>query len=637
MRRGFASNYRPVLLAVIVGACFVGFGVRLVDLHVLERNRYLSLVTAARKTIIVEKARRGDVLDARGAKLATSKSQVVLGVDPQSVDSKDEAKWGELARLLDMKESDVRRIFTTKTRSSADSSKAVLDPATGAIRFQFKLTDSKGAKTAEIDELLEEEEESNGDRLIKWAKLKEDLDESVYEQVKALKIKGVYGNRVYRRAYPQNALASHVIGYVNDENVPAAGIERYADFYLRGQDGWRESERDGKRRELAQFQTREVDPVNGYHVQLSIDAAVQHMVEEELAVIARTFKPQKATIIVSDAQTGFLLAMGNYPSFNLNEYGKADIASMRNIAVTDVLEPGSTFKIVAAAGALDRNLVSPQDRFDCSLQKIDYLGKPRDLPREDHRFVEPLSVREILSHSSNKGAVQLAMRLGNEDFYRYAKNFGFGGLTGFPIGGEVQGTVWHPSKWDGKTITRMPMGHAVDATPLQIHYAMGVIASGGELLRPQVIREIRDAGGETVFRYDRAAVRRVIQPRSAEQMASMLKWVTIKDEGTAPEAAIPGFEVAGKTGTTQKIIERQYSNKHHIGSFVGFFPASRPAVVISVIVDDGRQPNGGLGYGKAVAAPSFKRIGEQLIQYLNIRPVVEVNRPGLLAMEGWKR
>lgn len=636
MRRGFASNYRPFLLASLVALCFAGFAVRLVDLHVVERDRYLSLVTAARKTIIVEKARRGDILDARGGKLATSKSQVILGVDPQSIELKDQHKWADLARLLEMKEADLTRVLTTKTRSAADSAKAVADPVTGAIRFQFQLTDGKGAKTADVDELLDDTEESNGDHRIQWAKLKEDLDESVYEQVKALKIKGVYGNRVYRRAYPQNALASHVVGYVNEENTPVTGMENYADFYLRGQDGWRESERDGKRRELAQFQTREVDPVHGYHVQLSIDAAVQHLVEEELAVIARTFKPQKATIIVSDAQTGFLLAMGNYPSFNLNEYGKADMAAMRNIAVTDVLEPGSTFKIVAASGALDMNVVSPHDRFDCSIRMIEYKGKMRDLPNEDHKF-EHLTVREIISHSSNRGAAQLAMRLGEDLFYDYAKAFGFGQLSGFPVGGEVRGILKSPKNWDGKTITRMPMGHAVSATPLQIHYAMGTIASGGELLRPQIIREIRDAGGEAVFRYDRAVVRRAIQPRTAEQMAGMLKYVTVKGEGTAPEAAIPGFEVAGKTGTSQKIIEGQYSNKHHIGSFVGFFPASRPAVVISVIVDDGRQPNGGLGYGKTVAAPSFKRIGEQLIQYLNIRPVVDVSRPGLLAMEGMKR
>lgn len=639
MSRGFASTYRIWLVVALVGGSFAGLGLRLAQLHVWDRDRLLAYVTKVRRDIIVENARRGDILDVRGTTLATSKSQIVLGVDPQSLRPEDEPKWGQLAELIGVSAAEVRRIFTTKTRPVGLPARVAAKlENSGAPQFDLSLAEGAPKSEAEQELIADEVPDEKGERPIRWAKLSDHVDESTYEKIAALGIKGVYGPRVYRRAYPQNGLAAHVIGYVNKEGTPAAGIEYYTDFYLRGQNGWRESERDGKRQELAQFRTRDVAPVDGYQVVLSLDAAVQHMVEEELEALAQKYQPKKATIIVSDARTGFLLALGNYPSFNLNEYAKADMAAMRNVAVADVLEPGSTFKIVAISAAIDQGLVTPQTRFDCSLEKIDYKGKPRHLPKEAHRFEHPLSVREIASHSSNKGAAQLAMLLGEQRFYNYAKNFGFGRMTGFPVGGEVNGTLTPPEKWDGLTITRMPMGHSIDGTPLQIHSAMATIASGGEWLRPQIIREIRDARGEVVFRYDRVAERTVMKPETARTMAEMLKWVAVKGEGTAPESAIPGFEVAGKTGTTQKIVNGQYSTRNHVASFVGFFPASNPAVVITVIVDDAdARCKNGVAYGNAVAAPSFKHLGEQLIQYLDIKPSVLTPRPGLLAMEGGRR
>ena len=616
MSKGFASNYRLVLLATIVVACFATLGARLVYLHVIDRDELVRFVDKARRQIIVENARRGDILDAKGDKLATSVSLIVLGVDPQSLRPEDEKKWPELARLLNRPLTEIETIFRTKTRpASTIPATAKTDPRTGALVFNITprpanvTADDDSPDTA--DTQVDAQDDENGERPVRWAKLSDGLEEATYDKVTALGIKGVYGNRVYRRVYPQNEVAAHVVGYINKHGDPVTGIERYADFYLRGQNGWRESEKDGLRRELAQFSTREVPPADG-------------------------FSPEKATIIVSDPRTGFILAMGNYPTFNLNDYNKlpkAEQGRMRNIAVADILEPGSTFKIVAASGALNEGLVRPTDMFDCSLEKIEYKGRVRGLPREAHRFEHPLSVAEIISHSSNKGAAQLAMKLGDERFYEYARAFGFGQETGFPVGGEVPGMLAPPSKWDGLTITRMPMGQSVAATPLQIHQAMGVIASGGLLMKPQIIRQIRDARGEIVYRYDGISRRRVITQATAHTVARMLMGVAAKG-GTAPEAGIEHFEVAGKTGTSQKIIDGRYSNTRHIGSFVGFFPASHPQVEISVIVDDGHNPRGGIAWGNVVAAPSFKRLGEQLIQYLNIRPPLEPARNALVMQGG---
>jgi cell division protein FtsI/penicillin-binding protein 2 len=643
MSKGFASNYRIVLLAVGVLGCFGGLGYRLVDLHVFQRDDLVRSVERARRQIIPETARRGDILDSKNNILATSRSLIVLGVDPQSLRKEDEAKWPALAELTGLPLGELTRIFNTKTRAVAPPSENEDDDG---VAVKFAGLNETSAKPDKDDEEQTEELDdavaANGEHPIRWAKLSENITESTYAKIETLGVKGVYGSRVYRRAYPHNSLAAHVVGYVNKAGEPAAGIERYADFYLRGRDGWREGERDGRGREVAQFRTREVPAADGYSVQLSIDTTVQHIVEEELAYLAEKYDPQKATIIVSDLRRGsegFILAMGNYPSFDLNEYNKVPkdrMNVMKNIAITDMYEPGSTFKIVAASGALNENLVTPQTSFDCSIDKIEYLGKVRGLPREDHHF-GMLSVAEIIAHSSNRGAAQLAMLLGDQRFYDYARAFGFGQSTDFPIDGEISGMMAPPKKWDGLTITRMPMGQSVAATPLQMHMAMNVVASGGNLLRPQIIRQIRDASGEVVYRYDPLIRQRVVTDKTAHTMARLLMGVA-SENGTAPEAAIPNYEVAGKTGTSQKIINGHYSERHHIASFVGFFPATRPQVAISVIVDDAdaRAP-GGVAYGKGVAAPSFKHIGEQLIQYLDIKPVYSDSGTNNLVMGGVRR
>ena len=333
---------------------------------------------------------------------------------------------------------------------------------------------------------------------MQWVKLAEGVDESVYEGdkvgrhgIKDLKIRGVYGNRVYRRFYPHNSLAAHVIGYVNQDGTPAAGVERYMDFFLRGQNGWRESERNGRRQELAQFQTREVPPIDGYDVTLSIDMYIQHMVEAELQRIADEYAPLKATIIVSDARTGFLLGLANYPTFNLNEFNKAPLDALRNYAVADVFEPGSTFKIVAASGALNDRLVTPDSAFDCRHRRG---GLPRAPPAAAAGRSSGPDAHRGRDHQSfqQPGRGPAGHAAGRPALLRYTRAFGFGEKTGFPFGGEVDGLLAPPRDWDGLTITRMPMGQSVAATPLQMHYAMAVIADGGVLLRPQLFREVRD-------------------------------------------------------------------------------------------------------------------------------------------------
>jgi cell division protein FtsI/penicillin-binding protein 2 len=596
MRKGFASNARLSVLSLAILLCFAALAARLVSLHWLERDSYLAFIEKARKQTIPDLARRGDILDSRGNRLATSRNVVELGADPQELRREEEGRWPELARLLGLPRADLDQLLRRRFAAPDDA--------------EGEGVDSTGQG-----------------RPVRWVKLSEEVEESTYDQIRRLNVKGVYGNRRYKRAYP-GSIAPHVLGFINKEGTAVTGVERYMDFYLRGQDGWRESERDGHHRELAQFRSREIPAADGFDVVLTIDSFAQTIVEKELAEIARKFQPESATIIVSDPATGALLALANWPTFDLNEFNQAPLANQRNIAITDSFEPGSTFKIVAASGALNEGIVSPATVFDCSLTAVDYDGKPRSLPAEAHGNYGRLTVAEIVIHSSNKGAAQLGVRLGAERLHHYAQAFGFGDETGFPFGGEVGGVLHPVAAWDGLTITRLPMGHAVSATPLQIHAAMGVIASGGVLIRPWVLSEIRDHIGRRVAGYEPLPRRRVITRATAETMARLLIEAA-SAEGTGKNAAIDGYQVAGKTGTAQKIINGQYSKTHHVGTFVGFFPADHPQLLMTVVVNDGHVPTGGPAFGGTVAAPSFKHIGEQLIPYLGIQaePTVPLVRP----------
>ncbi|MDR0901674.1 MAG: penicillin-binding protein 2 [Opitutaceae bacterium] len=615
--RGFASNYRVALLVMAVLLCFAGVGARLVRLHVTDRDLYLPAVEKSRQQSSKMPARRGDILDSRGDILATSNTVFDIGVNPQAL----------LVRHGKKKVTAENRI-----KNGADPAKFSF-----ADGHQFPaLARLLGMDEARLGAALNPAATKPDGKAVQWVKLAKEIPGNIHDEIMALNIRGVEAIGLPRRVYPHNQLAAHIIGFINKEGVAASGVEAYFNKELSGYDGWRESEKDGHRHELAQFRRRDVPPTNGWSIVLSLDTVVQSWAEEGLAAIAREFNPHHATIIVSEAQSGFLLAMANYPTFNLNEFSKAPMEVLKNNAVASQLEPGSTFKIVATSAALNERLVSPGTRFDCSSGVATHNGRSLRLMPDDHASDHPLTVAEIISRSSNRGASLLAMRLGDKRFYDYARAFGFGARTGFPFGGEISGMLNPPAKWSGIDITRIPAGYSVSATPLQIHCAMAAIASGGELLRPQIVREIRDDSGAVARRFERESVRRVLSPDVAEQMAFMLQGVASRG-GTADVAEIPGYQVAGKTGTAQKIIGGRYSKKNHVGSFVGFLPAGNPRVVITIIVDDGRTPANTAGYGSKVAAPGFKHLAEKLIPYLDIKPAAAPDARQAFAAHGGPR
>ena len=581
MSKAFVSTARAALVSSAVAFAFCVLIGRLFYLHVWEQEALLEHVESNRKMVQIVEARRGNVVDNRGNLLATTHTTIDLGVDPQSVRETDREKFTELANLIDQPLEKVIRAIETKTRKGSDHAQAV--------------------------------------SLIKWAYLAKGLDEDTYDKVRELGIKGVYGNRKYSRTYPSGKLAAHVLGYVNHEETPVTGVERFFDYYLRGQDGWRETERDGRRRELAQFRAREVAPADGLNVALSVDLMVQHIVEQEVARLAAEYNPESVSVIVSEPSTGAVMAMANYPTYDPNEFyntKKYPIDSQRNRALTDLIEPGSTFKIVPAAAALNEEIVAPEDIFETGVERVSYKGRSLKLP-SDHHTYDSLSMHDIVVKSSNRGAAHLGLILGENRLHDYAEAFGFGEKTGFDLGGEVSGTLHSVKNWDGLTITRLPMGHAVSATPMQIHGAMSVIANKGVLMEPLIAERVFDAAGNDIVHFSPKAKRRVVSTEVAQTVADMLVDVVGKD-GTARKAAIDNYSVAGKTGTTQKIVNGKYSRQHHVASFSGFFPANKPALVITVVVDEPQLK--GVGYGGSVSAPAFRNIAEACIAYLGIRP-----------------
>ena len=581
MSKAFVSNGRSSLISLAVACAFCVLLGRLFYLHVWNQAALLEHVEGNRKMVNVVEARRGNIVDTRGNLLATTRTTYNIGVDPQTFRESDRVKLADLARILDIPQQEIEAKIDRKTRKVSDETKEV--------------------------------------QLIHWAVLAKDADEGTYDAVKALGLRAVYGNQSHARAYPAAQLAAHILGYVNKEETPVTGIERFFDYYLRGQDGWRETERDGKRHELAQFREREVEPSDGLNVELSIDQMVQHIVEAEITRVAEEFNPKGISIIVSQPATGAVLAMANYPTYDPNEFyntKKYPIANQRNRALTDVFEPGSTFKIVPAAAALNEGIVHPSDMFRTGVARVSYQGRTLKLP-SDHRNYDSLSMHDIVVKSSNRGAAHLGLILGDQRLHDYSAAFGFGEKTGCDIGGEITGTLHAPRNWDGMTITRLPMGHAISATPMQVHTAMSVIANDGVLMEPMLAKRIFDSSGQDVVRFQPKAKRRVVSTEVAQTVANMLADV-VGDQGTARRAAIDNYNIAGKTGTTQKIVNGRYSSQHHVASFSGFFPADKPSLVITIVVDEPQSQ--GVAYGGSFAAPAFRNIAQACIAYLGIRP-----------------
>jgi len=442
-----------------------------------------------------------------------------------------------------------------------------------------------------------------------WIKRK--LGPSEASKARALKINGIEFVKESKRVYPNNSLASQIVGYAGTDNKGLEGLELRYDSYLKGSAGYRATFRDARRREIASFEYEYYPPADGLDIVLTIDDVIQHVAERELDWAVQKFHPIGACIIVMDPKTGDILAMSSRPTFDLNVFQKAGAEGRRNRAVTDMYEPGSIFKIVTASAALDEKKVGLKDRFFCENGAWKHGGGK---VLHDHTGHGWLTFREVIEKSSNIGTVKVALKLGGDDLYKYIKKFGFGDLTGIDLPGEVPGLSRPPSRWSGTSIYAIPMGQEVSVSPIQMACAMSVIANGGKLMKPRVIQLVQDKHGEIIKEFQPVAVREVLSESTAATMRDILSGVV--SDGTGQLAKVEGYDVGGKTGTSQKIENGTYSHSKFIGSFVGFAPAKDPKIVVVVMLD---QPHP-LYYGGVVAAPVFSRVVKDTLRYLDIRP-----------------
>ena len=431
-------------------------------------------------------------------------------------------------------------------------------------------------------------------------------------RIAALNLRGIYFQKENQRFYPKRQLAAHVLGYVDIDEKGLAGIEYAVDEQVRGKAGKMQVVADARRH---WFDRTEKAPDAGSSVVLTLDEEIQYIAERELATAVSQTRAQAGSIVVQDPNSGALLAVANWPPFNPNAVAESPAEARINRAIGALYEPGSTFKLVALAAALEEGIARPEEVIDCQMGAI-YIAGHRI---RDHKPFGLLSLTEVLAHSSDVGAIKLGLRLGAPKLYEYIRAFGFGRPTGVDLPGENHGLLRRVENWSAISIGAVSMGQEVGVTPVQLVTAMSAIANGGLLYHPHVVRELRR--GERVVALEQPAPQRVVRPTTAATLRRMLEAVVL--EGTGRLARLEGVTVAGKTGTAQKIdpTSGRYSRTQHIASFVGFAPLNTPAVTVLVVLDSPVGPH----EGGQVAAPVFKRLAEQVLTYLDVPRDVRIS------------
>lgn len=590
-----------VLAYLFVGALlFLGY--RLVDLQIFRHTELSTKAKNNTQRVIARVPLRGQIRDVRGVPLATSVQAKIICADPKIIGE----RWPEMARvlapLLKLNEAELAKRLEPHTVRILTNGTKIIDQHV-VLKNKVKVEEWEKVRGALAENSFGMDEST--------------LNKAQKTHLKNLREKAIFTEEDQLRVYPNQSLAAHVLGYVgngtNGVLVGRNGIELSMEKKLSGVAGWRRTEMDGRRRELVAYRAQDVEARDGMNVVLTIDAGLQYIVETELAEAAAKHTPISISAIMIRPRTGEILAMATLPNFDPNRPGAFPMDSLRNRVITDVAEPGSTFKIVVVSGALNDNLVKLSDQYNCENGRFLFAGRVL----HDHENYNVLSVEGIITKSSNIGSAKIGIKLGPERLYEHIRNFGFGKTTGLPLLGEVSGTV-HPVKdWYKVSLAQIPMGHGLDATPLQMVMAMSAIANDGRLMRPMLIDRLEDEQGRVVAKYQPQMMREVVSPMAARQMIAALKTV-VNTGGTAEKAKLDYYTVAGKTGTAQKAGPGGYVRGKFFSSFIGFFPADNPELCISIVIDE---PKNGY-YGGQTTAPFFKNIAERSANYLNIKPDV---------------
>jgi len=446
----------------------------------------------------------------------------------------------------------------------------------------------------------------------------------VADRVRSLDIAGVHLVAESKRFYPRGSLAAHVVGFVSpDEPSVREGLERRYDSEIRGTPGALVAMRDARGSHFL-MEARQ-QPVAGHDILTSLDEVIQHIAERELAAAIQETGAISGSVVVLHTPTGEVLAMTSLPTFNPNHYGSFDAAARRNRSITDVYEPGSTFKIITAAAGLQEGVVRPSEIIDCQNGLIRVAG----IAIHDHKQFGSLSFAEVISESSDIGVMKTALRIDPRTFYEYIARFGFGSRTGIDLPGESRGMLQPAARWAATTEAYISFGQEIGVTPLQIASAFSTVANRGVAVPPHIVTRIIEGAGAAVREPERPQARRVLSEAAADTLVDLLEGVVTS--GTGKKAAVSGYRVAGKTGTAQKIVNKVYSTDKYISSFCGFVPSRRPVLTILVVLDE---PRGPIYHGGDVAAPIFRRIAEPALDYLGVQEDGPLAQPPELALLG---
>ena len=515
-----------------------------------------------------------------------------LSADAQSQHSQTVTVFGQRGRILDRRGRELA--------VSEDAADVVATPyqVKDSAKAARRLGPVLGVPEAQILRAL-------ADRSSGFAYLARQVDLATADRVRKLGIAGITTVPSQRRVYPEGKLAAQVIGTVGIDDQGLTGLEAGDNDLLGGANGERRVTFDGLGKEIERQTLSGAQ--QGEDLRLTIDAGLQARTEEVLSGVARTYAPKRATAIVMNPRSGDVLAMADWPTVDPSNPSAADPADLQNMATGFTYEPGSTFKAFTVAGALQEGLVTPSTAFDLptEIQVAD-----RTISDAEPRGPETLTVAQILAQSSNVGAVKIGLELGAQRFYDWVRRFGFGDPTGVQYPGEERGIVPIPSQFSGSTMGNLPIGQGLSVTPIQMAAAYSAIADGGVLHAPRLVMD----QGDTAV--PEPPGRRVISSQTAAQLRKMLEGV-LAPGGTASEVSVPGYTLAGKTGTAQVAVNGTYSNSRYVASFVGFAPAAAPRLLVAVVVDE---PQQGSYYGGTVAAPAFGEIARFALPYLHIPP-----------------
>ena len=456
------------------------------------------------------------------------------------------------------------------------------------------------------------------DRSFVWLARK--LDPEQGHRLERMPMDGIGVVMEGRRFYPKGSLLAHVLGFAGMDGEGLEGIERRYESQLHGEKRVAVLQRDALGRTVFPKGLAEQSPAPGHSLTLTIDEVVQYIAEKELDEAVAKARAKAGTVIVLDPQTGQLLALAISPRFDPNTVAGLTPDRWRNRALTDAYEPGSTMKAIVAAAALEEKVMKPNSMVYGENGKMVIANTTI----HDHEKLGWVTFSQVIEKSSNIGAAKTGMALGDQRLYRYLQAFGFGQKTDIDLPGEAGGLLKNPREWGRRSLASISMGQEIGVTPMQMVTAVAALANGGVLMKPYAVSEVRDAQGKVLREFLPQVKRRVVSPETARTVTSILEGVVTN--GTGTKASIPGFRVAGKTGTAQKIDPRTgaYSTTQFVGSFVGFVPADNPRLAMIVVVDEPQ----GEAWGGTVAAPVFRRVGEQVLNYLG----VAVDEPVKLAM-----